>query len=258
MRRRWIYDHDFYLSGRPTATSIEIPLRTAAISSPVRWVPALLVFLLILASVRSWGALRSGLVNLAHQNPYLANSSITDSEEEFGQGTSEMPYDAGIISPVFTPQVRTWSTEISHWAVEFDLDPNLIALVMQIESCGHPRVHSSAGALGLFQVMPFHFTKGEDPLDPQTNAKRGLLYLARSLDLSNGQIDLALAGYNGGHGVIERDPNTWAPETRRYVQWGTGILEDISKGELRSAQLDAWLAAGGANLCRRASAELEG
>jgi hypothetical protein len=244
------------LGGRPTATSTKIPLRTAAISSPGRCVPILLTLLLILASVRSWGILRSALVNLPHQNPYQGNPAIADSKEAFGR--SEMSYAAGSISPVFTPQVRTWSVEISRWAVEFDLDPNLIALVMQIESCGHPRVHSSAGALGLFQVMPFHFTKGEDPLDPQTNARRGLSYLARSLDLSNGQIDLALAGYNGGHGVIDRDPNTWAPETRRYVQWGTGILEDISKGERRSAQLDAWLAAGGVNLCQRASVELEG
>jgi hypothetical protein len=258
MRRRWIYDNEMNIGGRPTATSIKIPLRTAAESSIVRRVPALLTFLLILASVRSWGALRSGLVNLAHQNPYQLNSSIADFVEASDQGLSEMFYDAGSISPVFTPQVRTWSAEISHWAVEFDLDPNLIALVMQIESCGHPRVHSPAGALGLFQVMPFHFTTGEDPLDPQTNARRGLSYLARSLDLSNGQIDLALAGYNGGHGVIDRDPDTWASETHRYVQWGTGIFEDISKGELRSTQLDAWLAAGGANLCQRASAELEG
>ena len=208
--------------------------------------------------MRSWEALRSGLVNLAHQNPYQLNSSATDARQESDQGPFEASYDAGTISPIFTPQIRTWSAEISHWAVEFGLDPNLIALVMQIESCGHPRVRSSAGALGLFQVMPFHFQEGEDPLDPQTNARRGLSYLARSLDLSDGQIDLALAGYNGGHGVIDRDPNTWAPETRRYVQWGMGIIEDISRGELRSPQLDAWLAAGGANLCRQASAELEG
>jgi hypothetical protein len=248
-----MYDNEMDLGGRPTATSIEIPLRTAAISSPVRWVPVLLTLFLILVSVRSWGALRSGLVNLAQKNPYQANPSMTTSEEVLGRSETSL-----IISPVFTPQVRTWSADISHWADEYDLDPNLIALVMQIESCGHPRVHSSAGALGLFQVMPFHFAQGEDPLDPQINARRGLSYLARSLDLSNGQIDLALAGYNGGHGVIDRDPNTWAPETRRYVQWGMGILDDISKGELRSTQLDAWLTAGGANLCRRASAELGG
>jgi soluble lytic murein transglycosylase-like protein len=198
------------------------------------------------------------LINLPHQSPNQVNNSIAYAEHEFGLGLPGVSYAAGGISPVFTPQVRTWSTEISQWAVEFELDPNLIALVMQIESCGHPKIHSPAGAMGLFQVMPFHFKQGEDPLDPQTNAVRGLSYLARSLDLSKGRIDLALAGYNGGHGVIDRDPNTWAPETRRYVQWGTGILEDIIKGERKSTQLDAWLAAGGANLCRRASAELEG
>ncbi len=258
MQRKWIYDNEMNQGGRPLATSTENPLRTAAISSPARWVPALLTLLLILASVRSWGALRSGLVNLAHQTPYQANSFTTDSREALGQWSSALPYDAGSISSVFTPQVRTWSTEIAYWAAEFGLDPNLIALVMQIESCGHPSIRSSAGALGLFQVMPFHFTKEEDPLDPQTNARRGLSYLAQALNLSKGQIDLALAGYNGGHGVIDRDPNTWAPETHRYVQWGMGILEDIHDGELRSAQLDAWLAAGGANLCRLASAELEG
>ena len=171
---------------------------------------------------------------------------------------SGLPARAPAFFQAFTPEVQRWSDHIMRWSTSYDLAPELIAVVMQIESCGHPRVRSSAGALGLFQVMPFHFQEGEDPLDPQTNARRGLSYLARSLDLSDGQIDLALAGYNGGHGVIDRDPNTWAPETRRYVQWGMGIIEDISRGELRSPQLDAWLAAGGENLCRRASVELEG
>jgi hypothetical protein len=106
-------------------------------------------------------------------------------------------------------------------------------------------------------VMPFHFADGEDPFDPQTNAKRGLSYLARALDLAHGQVDLALAVYNGGHGVIDRDPSTWAPETRRYVQWGMGILGDIYKGEIKSTRLDAWLAAGGSNLCKRAAEALE-
>jgi len=171
-------------------------------------------------------------------------------------------YPAGIlgatrISPIFTPQVQQWSDDIAHWAAEYGLDPNLIAVVMQIESCGHPNVHSPAGALGLFQVMPFHFTADEDPFDPYTNANRGLTYLARSLEISNGRIDLALAGYNGGHGVIERIPDTWPEETRRYVHWGMGILEDIRQGKHTRPQLDAWLAAGGDSLCQRASAVLE-
>jgi hypothetical protein len=257
MRRTWIYENEFNMGGRPNTTSNQIPLRTAAASTPARWVPALLTLLFIPVSVRSWGALHSGLANLSHQSPPIVNSSQSTFDLESSQKPSEYS-STGIISPVFTPEVQSWSTEISHWVTEFDLDPNLIALVMQIESCGHPSVRSSAGALGLFQVMPFHFAEGENPFDPQTNAERGLSYLARSLDKSNGRVELALAGYNGGHGVIDRDPSTWASETRRYVQWGMGILGDIYKGELRSTQLDAWLAAGGANLCQRASEALEG
>jgi hypothetical protein len=258
MRRRWVYDNEFNLGGRPTATSHKNPLRTAAASTPARWVPALLTLLFIPISIRSWGALRSGLADLSHRSPHILDPSRSTSEMGRNQRSSEVPFMTTTLSPVFTPEVQSWSTEISHWAAEFDLDPNLIALVMQIESCGHPSIRSSAGALGLFQVMPFHFTEGEDPFDPQTNAKRGLSYLARALDLAHGQVDLALAGYNGGHGVIDRDPSDWASETRRYVQWGMGILGDIYQGEFKSTQLDAWLAAGGENLCQRATDALEG
>lgn len=157
------------------------------------------------------------------------------------------------ISPVFSPEVQSWSSDILRWSSNYQLDPNLVAAVMQIESCGHPTVQSSAGAIGLFQVMPFHFPQGEDPLDPETNARRGLAYLARGLALSGGRTDLALAGYNGGHGVIGQDASQWSSETRRYVTWGSGILGDISTGSIQSSSLQAWLNAGGANLCRRAS-----
>jgi soluble lytic murein transglycosylase-like protein len=125
---------------------------------------------------------------------------------------------------------------------------------MQIESCGDPRAQSSAGAQGLFQVMPFHFASGEVALDPETNARRGLAYLARSLELANGRIDLALAGYNGGHSLITQPPDFWPDETRRYVAWGSAIYADAAAGLAESPALEAWLQAGGARLCRTAAA----
>ncbi|NIM05603.1 MAG: transglycosylase SLT domain-containing protein, partial [Armatimonadetes bacterium] len=93
------------------------------------------------------------------------------------------------------------------------LDPNLVAVVMQVESCGHPKVRSAAGAQGLFQVMPFHFSRDEDPLNPETNAARGLAYLAASLRIAQDDPSNALAGYNGGHGIIGKEPREWPPET---------------------------------------------
>lgn len=168
------------------------------------------------------------------------------------------PPPAPTLSPLFTPQVLRWEAEIQRWAAGSRLDPNLVAAVIQIESCGDPGAVSPSGALGLFQVMPFHFHAGEEPLDVETNARRGMAYLARSLELAQGRTDLALAGYNGGHGVIGRPPEAWPVETRRYVTWGNGILIEIGAGLRESPTLRAWLSAGGERLCRRADLRAAG
>jgi hypothetical protein len=243
---------------RPSATSQHSPPWTVARPTPEVLVPAFLIVLLVLASLRSWLALRPRLVDLIRwSGRSLDSSSNMDNHQVSNQNHPSGMLHATKISPTFTPQVQHWSDDITRWAAEHELDSDLIAVVMQIESCGHPSINSSAGALGLFQVMPFHFAEDEDPLNPYTNAKRGLAYLARSLEISDGRIDLALAGYNGGHSVIERSPDTWAEETRRYVHWGMGILEDIRQGKPSSPQLAAWLTAGGDRLCKLASAALE-
>ena len=85
------------------------------------------------------------------------------------------------LNPIFTPSVQHWGTQIVAWGHEYGIDPNLIATVMQIELCGDLSAGSSAGAQGLFQVMPFHFQDGQDHFDPETNAQVGLGYLRGAL-----------------------------------------------------------------------------
>jgi soluble lytic murein transglycosylase-like protein len=160
------------------------------------------------------------------------------------------------ISPVFRPEVLYWSTAIQAWASSAGLDPNLVATVMQIESCGDPDARSHAGAMGLFQVMPFHFAAGDDPYSPDTNAARGMAYLKRSLKAANGDARLALAGYNGGIGVIGWSESNWAAETQRYAYWGSGIYAEASNGATESLRLNEWISAGGASLCRQARSRL--
>jgi soluble lytic murein transglycosylase-like protein len=128
--------------------------------------------------------------------------------------------------------------------------------VMQIESCGDPQARSSAGAMGLFQVMPFHFFVSDNPYDPDTNAKRGLDYLRRSLERASANARLAFAGYNGGISVISRGEWTWPSETQRYAYWGSGIYSDALNNANESLRLNEWLVAGGASLCRRAHQRL--
>lgn len=162
----------------------------------------------------------------------------------------------GSISPVFTQEIKYWEKEIILWSQKAGLDPNLVATVMQIESCGDPLAQSSAGAMGLFQVMPFHFQSMDDPFQPETNATRGLAYLRKSFDTSQGDIPSTFAGYNGGIGVIGWEPQDWVEETQRYVYWGSGIYRDASAGAQQSATLNEWLGRGGASLCRQADDQL--
>jgi soluble lytic murein transglycosylase-like protein len=156
------------------------------------------------------------------------------------------------IASFFSPSVQRWETQIIRWANEHDLDPNLVATVMQIESCGDPLAVSPAGATGLFQVMPYHFSGTESQIEPDTNAHRGLDYLKRSLENFGNDASLALAGYNGGINGATRPQNEWAQETRDYVYWGEHIYADARSGAKASDVLEKWLAAGGASLCAQA------
>ncbi len=161
------------------------------------------------------------------------------------------------LAPFFAPTVQHWSEEVKIWSTQHQVDPQLLATVMQIESCGHPAVISNAGARGLFQVMPFHFEAGENMLDPATNANRGASFLNYCANAADGVVGLTLACYNGGPSVIGKTRDRWSRETQKYYRWGVGIYSDAIAGARRSDTLDQWLAAGGARLCASALEELQ-
>jgi soluble lytic murein transglycosylase-like protein len=169
-------------------------------------------------------------------------ASVSSTEVHYGEQ----------LSSIFAPQVLYWEDDIIKWSEEYDLDLNLIATVMQIESCGNPDAVSKAGAMGLFQVMPYHFIDGENPYSRNTNALRGLSYLQQSLQHFSGDIGLALAGYNGGISGASRPQSEWAQETIDYQYWGENIYAEASARRQSSPTLENWLSAGGASLCAQA------
>ncbi len=162
------------------------------------------------------------------------------------------------ISPLFSPEVQFWAADIARWAQSYGsgLDPDLVATVMQIESCGHAAISSPAGAQGLFQVMPFHFQTSEPMTDPETNARRGVSYLAQCWDLAEGDVGRTLACYNGGPGVLQRPFERWAWETQRYYVYGVTIYADARARLAYSPSLAYWLNAGGARLCALAAQDI--
>ena len=162
---------------------------------------------------------------------------------------------SGSLSPIFSREVQYWERDIVQWSAERGLDPNMAATIMQIESCGDMGAVSGAGAQGLFQVMPFHFSPGENTLDPQTNARRGLDYFSEQLGRFN-NVNLAFAAYNGGPGNAIKRFEDWPHETQRYHYWSEGIYADAQAGLTTSTRLQEWMAAGGASLCNQAAARL--
>ncbi|WP_110656446.1 lytic transglycosylase domain-containing protein [Salinicola halimionae] len=84
------------------------------------------------------------------------------------------------------------------------LPPELVLALIDVESRFEPNAVSSAGALGLMQVMPFwkaEIGRTQDDLhDIDTNLRYGCTILAHYLDRENGDWTHALARYNGSLG----------------------------------------------------------
>lgn len=205
------------------------------------------------------GYLTFGQVSIAETAPLKTATTTPEKrieqgkkEEEKEEKEEEKTQSSGELARLFTPEVLYWEKEILKWSEKYKLNPNLVATVMQIESCGDPRALSGAGAMGLFQVMPYHFEAGENGYQAETNAKRGLQYL-RAAQEKGGSVRMALAGYNGGITGAARGEASWPAETKRYVYWGMGIYKAAKAGETTSKRLEEWLASGGASLCRQAA-----
>jgi len=100
------------------------------------------------------------------------------------------------------------------------VSPALALAVISVESAGRPAAVSHAGAQGLMQLIPATAARFgvSNSLDPVQNIRGGVAYLDWLLGEFDGDVVLALAGYNAGEGAVRR--NNGVPpyaETRDYV-----------------------------------------
>ncbi|RVM04655.1 lytic transglycosylase domain-containing protein [Sinorhizobium meliloti] len=129
------------------------------------------------------------------------------------------------------PVGRTVATDphrgyIAEASQRFGIPDHWIRAVLRAESAGDVRAISSAGAIGLMQVMPdtwaglrVRYRLGRDPYDPRDNILAGTAYLREMWD-RYGNVAAMLAAYNAGPGRYEEHRATGRPlpaETRAYV-----------------------------------------
>jgi soluble lytic murein transglycosylase-like protein len=106
-------------------------------------------------------------------------------------------------------------------AKKYDVDPALVAAVIEQESRFRPRAKSHVGARGLMQLMPRtgHWMGARDLYDPEQNIDAGVKYIAYLDKRFKGDLKKIVAAYNGGEGNVMRYRGI-PPfrETRQYVK----------------------------------------
>jgi hypothetical protein len=142
-------------------------------------------------------------------------------------------------SPVFAPSVSA-STEIEaipediplsgdcdlDWIIfragkRAGVDPRFIHAVIKQESRYDPKATSHVGAQGLMQMMPATAKRFglKDPFNAAANVEAGTKYLKWLLKRFDGDVSLALAGYNAGEGSVEKYKGIPPyDETQKYVK----------------------------------------
>jgi soluble lytic murein transglycosylase len=130
-----------------------------------------------------------------------------------------------------------YSVTVEAAALEFDVDPLLIWAVMRQESRYDVEALSYVGARGLMQVMPatqawIATELGEniapgDAFTPEANIRMGAWFLRFLLDYFDGDLELAIAAYNGGGGSVD----SW--QANPLVSDRDDLLRWIGFGETR-------------------------
>lgn len=118
----------------------------------------------------------------------------------------------------------------------YGIDPLLIYAQMHQESSFKIRATSHKGASGLMQLMPATARRfGVTSIyDPKQNIDAGVKYMRWLLDTFNGDVVLALAGYNAGEGAVMKYGWNVPPyrETQEYVRRITSRYSQISDGRI--------------------------
>ena len=133
----------------------------------------------------------------------------------------------------FPVPYRSW---VEQAAKKNHINVPLIYAIMRTESSYRPHVRSSAGAVGLMQILPATGQKMARKLnyadrirltDPATSIALGTYYLRETLSRYHGNQVLAIASYNAGPTAVNR----WLPRSKSLpaVEW----LETIPYGETR-------------------------
>lgn len=133
---------------------------------------------------------------------------------------------------------------INKYALENQIDPNLIYAIVKAESSFNEKAVSVSGACGLMQLMPAVWREHSGAqcsglhsnakvcssnciFDPEANIRTGVKYFRMLLDRYNGRVDLALEAYNAGFSNVRPGREPKYAETRGYLEKTLGYWQKL-------------------------------
>ena len=156
------------------------------------------------------------------------------------------------ITPAATgSRLDYWTDLIREASVRFGIPERWIREVMRMESGGNPQALSSAGAMGLMQVIPSTYAKlrwqhglGANPWEPRDNILAGAAYIREMYDLYG--FPGFLAAYNAGPGRVDGFVNRSSILPAETVNYLSVVGSRLQGTTVAEGPLSAFLHAGGA------------
>ena len=134
------------------------------------------------------------------------------------------PYrSGGSNGPYYAKAIKSqYDALIVNTALKYDLEPSFIKAMIHVESAFDRYAVSSAGAMGLMQLMPATaaiYQLNQDQFDPRRNIEAGVRHMKELLARYDSDKHLSLAAYNAGEGAVAKYEGIPPyPETTAYVK----------------------------------------
>lgn len=184
--------------------------------------------------------------------------------------------NSDITIPWLPDTVRRWDAIIDEMAEKYNVDPNLIAILITLESGGYTGAASEASARGLMQITPpaaqdiaKKFLQEPrtdyDLNDPRTNIEFGTAYIAHLRDEFGGPdqgpswdytVELVAAAYNAGPGsagMLYRGEGLPSQQAVSYSRDAMNMWRE--QNAETSPTFNRWLERGGQRLIDLARSE---
>lgn len=141
---------------------------------------------------------------------------------------------------------------INRYAAMFEINPQLISAIIQVESSNNPAARSPKGAAGLMQIMPAVWREynpdskcdgrhrpgavdhGEDCIYAvEANIRTGVRHLRYLIDYFQGETGMAIEAYNAGLSNVDMERNRPRfRETRNYLQRIAAVISPTTTNRI--------------------------